>query len=425
MAGRSLLLLFAGMLAVNAAPMNNNHSPIQTVYATVTKTIAMAVTRTLPCLLETPMCRYTDEHGNCHQGLPHCERTEDGCHHNHHKYDSAHLQARHNDETCGAYTGPACPDGNMPACECRWWGWDCNCSPGTGETPVTKTTVMCTETLTLTNTYFVDNEMCLPTSMHTESPEPEPTNEPEHTHMPQPTQAPGNGGDMCPPGKSYEVITFDDVFDGVGSHIREAVRKPESPFEYHGFTFDPDWAFALCENMNMETDNRSMSCNASTTEGKYFVSLYYQLAKEFISRVSRRITYDLYNPTSSWEILSYSLTAFPKPGQTITILLCAWSVEDQDTDIEPTFCHAEYFAEADKNIRREVKINNKDQKLAFVEFTSYDDYYAVGTRGRLTEISRVAPRDEKAKDKSKDKGLRAVEFLLEDMAVCIPHIEHH
>jgi hypothetical protein len=147
-----------------------------------------------------------------------------------------------------------------------------------------------------------------------------------------------------------------------------------------------------------------LSCNPSTPEGTYYVSLYYQLAKTFVSRVSRRITYDLGNDYSSWEVLSYSLTTFPEPGQTITILLCAWSIYDQDTDIEPTFCRAEYFTEHNNNILRRVEIDYPNQELAFIEFTSYDGYYAPGSKDEATAL---------------DKGLRPVEFLLDDMAVCI------
>lgn len=202
---------------------------------------------------------------------------------------------------------------------------------------------------------------------------------------------------------------FDDFFDGEDkkeeSHA-EPVQNPASPFEYRGFTFDPDWAFAICANMKHQL---ALSCNPATVEGKHYVSLYYQLRKPFISRVSRRITYDLQNDSSSWEVRSYTLTAFPKPGQIITILLCAWSIHDQDADIEPSFCHAEYFGELTDNIRRAVAIDNPNQELAFIEFTSYDSYYAPG-----------AKKDGDGEVSVMDKGLRAVEFMLDDMVVCTP-----
>ena len=153
----------------------------------------------------------------------------------------------------------------------------------------------------------------------------------------------------------------------------------------------------------------ALSCNPKTSEGKHYVSLYYQLREPFVSSASRRIAYDAQSDSSTWEVLSYTLTAFPEPGQIITILLCAWSINDQDAGTGPSFCRAEYFGESTENIRRAVSIDNPNQELAFIEFTSYDGYYAPGVKKDEDDMVPVM-----------DKGLGAVEFMLDDMVVCTP-----
>ncbi|KAF8538569.1 hypothetical protein BDD12DRAFT_884878 [Trichophaea hybrida] len=478
MLSSTLSILLFGILTVNAAP--RNYAPLQTVYETMTMTISTAVTLTGPCTPKPTACAYNHdgcypppppppetsicpyEHGcnppepkptSCPDGFecipptpepslcayehgcnppepeptgcpdgfecilpipeppvcgnnegcnplepepPVCGNNNDGCnppepeppvcadgsncfpqHKGSIGYKDTGLAARNNGGSCGANNAPACPDGSSPRCTCQYWGWECVCPPETGR----MTTITHTSTATVTMTYLVDGGVC-----------PTPTPTPTPTYPPAP---------KCPSGSSHEVLIFDDVLDSEKLNIQDPFYVPKSPFEYRRFTFDPDWAFALCENLD---DERALSCNPTTPEGSYYASLYYQLDKPFISRVSRRITYDLDNDYSSWEVLSYSLTTFPKPGQTVTILLCAWSIYDQNTDIEPTFCHAEYFTEHDNNILRNVEIDYPNQELAFIEFTSYDEYYAPGTKEQATTF---------------DKGLRPVEFLLDDMAVCL------
>jgi len=183
--------------------------------------------------------------------------------------------------------------------------------------------------------------------------------------------------------------------------VVDPIIIPVSPFVFQDFTFDPDWAFAFCDNLQ---DQRNQTCNPTTLEGDYYVSLYYHLAKPYHSRVSRRITYDLEHNSTSWELLSYSLSAFPKAGGEITVLMCAWSIHDQDKDIEPSYCHAEYFTE--KSILRPVTIDRLDQQLAFIEFTSYYGHYEPGS-GRPEGGSSA-------------KGLSPAEFFLDDMSVCVP-----
>lgn len=205
------------------------------------------------------------------------------------------------------------------------------------------------------------------------------------------------------------LCQFDDFFDGEKKEVEvssgaEPVQNLASPFEYRGFTFDPDWALAICPDIER---HMVLSCNPNTAEGKHYVSLYYQLRKPFVSSASRRITYDAQSDSSSWEVLSYTLTAFPNPGQIITILLCAWSINDQDA--EPSFCQVEYFSELTENTRRAVSIDNPNQELAFIEFTSYDGYYVPGVR---EGGGGVVP--------TMGKGLGAVEFMLDDMVVCTP-----
>jgi hypothetical protein len=198
------------------------------------------------------------------------------------------------------------------------------------------------------------------------------------------------------------TIQFDDFYDtsDIDGFVVD-VTTPDSPFQYRGFTFDPTWSFVFCENVIGE---RNQTCNPKTKEGKYYIALYSSLNKDYVSRLSRRITYDLKNDTTSWEVLSYSLSAFPKPGQTITVLMCAWNIYDQDDDIRPSFCRTEYFtAGGQNNVLRPIVIDNGKQELAFIEFTGYDGYYSVGA-----EMIRTT-----------DKGLQPAEFFIEDLAVCV------
>ncbi|KAA8892575.1 hypothetical protein FN846DRAFT_924161 [Sphaerosporella brunnea] len=206
-------------------------------------------------------------------------------------------------------------------------------------------------------------------------------------------------GKTCPPGSSYELLTFDKFYDNATEWLTAGITTPNNGrFDYEGFIFDGMWSFAVCQNLMEE---RNKTCNPATMEGSYYLSLYYYLNSDNDFLPPRRIYWDVENKTSTWEVLSFSLSAFPKPDQTFTVVMCAWSVNEPVDAIKPTFCHAEYFSGAGQNnILRPVMIEKKNQELAFIQFIGWDGFYSVG-------------------EESVDPGLQPAEFFVEDLAVCV------
>lgn len=154
-------------------------------------------------------------------------------------------------------------------------------------------------------------------------------------------------------------------------------------------------------NCGLLSEWRSTVCNFLTTDADEFLALYSRVVSPIPTW--RRIVYDINNDFNSFDLISMLVSVPPSanPQDYRTVAVCGWTVENQENELNPSWCRTAVFNSADNNVQR-IAINERG--LAFIK--------VFGSTGIQQPFFGGAGSDA--------KGADAIEYFLDDMEVCVP-----
>lgn len=145
----------------------------------------------------------------------------------------------------------------------------------------------------------------------------------------------------------------------------------------------------------------STVCNFLSTQGDYFLALYSRVVSA--TPIWRRIVYDATNDFSSFDLVSMliSVPSSSSPTEYRTVAVCGWTIDNQENELNPSWCRTALFNGADNNLQ---KMYVNEQNLSFIK--------VFGTTGIQQPYFGGAGTDAKGSD--------AIEYYLDDIEVCVP-----